>query len=54
MCKYPLLGVTVTFSQSTYNVNENDMMVQPVITLSIPAAFNITIRIRDVGRSASS
>ena len=54
MCKISLIDVTVNFDQSTYNVNENSRMVQPVITLSNPAAFDIRIRIRDVGRSALS
>ena len=53
MCKISL-GVTVTFNQSTYTINENSRMVQPVITLSNPAAFDITIRIRDRGRTALS
>ena len=55
MCKISL-GVTVNFDQSTYTVNENDVIVQPEITLSNPAAFPIRIilRIRDVRRTATS
>ena len=49
-----LLGVTVNFSQSTYSVNENDVIVQPVITLSNPAAFPFRVRIRDNTMSAQS
>ena len=54
MCKISLIDMIVNFDQSTYNVNENSRMAQPVITLSNPAAFDIRIRIRDVGRSAIS
>ena len=53
MCKISL-GVTVTFNQSSYTINENNRIVQPEITLSNPAAFDITIRIRDRERTASS
>ena len=49
-----LLVVTVNFSQQTYTTNENDEVFQPVIVLSNPAAFDVRIRIRDVGRTAIS
>ena len=54
MCKISLLGVTINFDQSAYIVNENDVILQPVITLSNPAAFSVRIRIRDNTMTAQS
>ena len=48
------VDVVVSFNQSTYTINENDGPVQPVITLSNPASFDVRIRVRDVMRSAIS
>ena len=38
---------TVSFSQSTYSVNENDGSAQPVLVLSNPSSTDITVRVRD-------
>lgn len=51
---YTYIGVTVFFSQSTYTINENDQVVQPVLVLSNPLSFNDTIKVRDASRSARS
>ena len=40
--------VIINFSQSTYSVNENDGLVQPVLILSNPSVFDITLQIRDI------
>ena len=47
------IGVRVSFNQSSYTVYENDEVL-PVLTLSNPSSFDVTIRIRDTEGSAKS
>ena len=41
------------FSQSSYIVNENDGLVQPVLVLSNPASTDITVVVEDISHNAS-
>ena len=45
--------ITVSFSQSTYSVNEDDGLVQPVLVLSNPSSTNITVQVRDTSNTAT-
>ena len=47
------VGVRVSFNQSSYTVYENDELL-PVLTLSNPSSFDVTIRIRDAEVTAMS
>lgn len=38
----------INFNQSAYDVNENDSPAQPVLILSNPSVFDITLQIRDI------
>ena len=44
---YLLSVIMVKFSQSTYSVNEDDGLVQPVLVLSNPSSTDITVQVRD-------
>ena len=46
--------ITVSFSQSTYSINENSGPVQPVLVLSSPSTFGITIEIMNDDNTAIS
>ena len=46
-------AATVSFSQSTYRVNENEGLVQPVLVLSNPSSINVTVRVTDEGGTAT-
>ena len=48
------VDITITFSQSTYNVNEDDGPVQPVLVLSNPSSTDITVQVRDTQNTATS
>ena len=39
-------AITVRFSPSTYSVNEDDGLVQPVLVLSNPSSTDITVQVR--------
>ena len=47
------LAITITFSQSTYSVDEDDGPAQPVLVLSNPSATGFTVRVREVEGSAT-
>ena len=47
------VGVTVSFSQPAYTVNEGDRLVQPVLLFSNPSSFEVRVRIRDSSQSAT-
>ena len=51
---YHLLAITITFSQTTYDVDEDDGPAQPVLVLSNPSATAFTVRVREVPRTATS
>jgi len=40
-----LLVANVSFSQSTYSVDEDDGPVQPVLVLSNPSSTDITVQV---------
>ena len=48
------LVVTIRFSQSTYNVDEDDGPAQPVLVLSNPSSTDITVQVFDNDVSATS
>ena len=48
-----LLVTSVKFSQSTYSVNENSGVVQPVLVLSIPSSTDITVEVISTDGSAT-
>ena len=41
-----LIDVSVSFSQSTYSVDENNGPAQPVLVLSNPSSTDITVQVR--------
>ena len=48
-----ILGTTLSFSQSTFYVNENDGPALPVLALSVPAPFDITVYISSFNKHLS-
>ena len=50
---YPIV-ITVTFNESSYNVNEGNGKVQLILLLSNPSSTNITIQLRDRQNTAKS
>ena len=44
---------TVSFSQSTYRVGEDDGVIQPQVVLSNPSSTDITLQVTDTGISAT-
>ena len=50
---YLLTAATVTFSQSVYNVKENNGFVQLEIFLSYPSSANITVQLLGTDGSAT-
>ena len=38
---------TVRFGQSAYSIIEDNGMIQPILILSIPSSFDITIQVED-------
>ena len=48
-----ITAITVSFSQSTYSVNEDDGSVQPVLVLSTPSSTDITVQVRDDSNTAT-
>ena len=48
-----LLVTSVKFSQSTYSVNENSGVVQPVLVLSNPSSTDITVEVTSTDGSAT-
>ena len=47
------IDITITFSQSTYSVNENNESVQLVLVLSNPSSTDIPVRVRDTNNTAT-
>ena len=47
------IAITVSFSQSTYSVNEGDGVVQPVLVLSNPSLTDITVQVRSNDNTAT-
>ena len=48
-----LIDVTVNFEQQTYNVNEDDGKVEPVLILSNPSSTAITVEVFSTDGSAT-
>ena len=48
----PFVVCAVSFSQSTYSVNEDDGPAQPVLVLSNPSSINITVQVINTDGSA--
>ena len=42
------------FGNRTYSVDEDSGPAQPVLVLSDPSSMNITVEVRDIGRTATS
>ena len=51
---YHLVAITIMFSETTYDVDEDDGSARPVLVLSNPSSTVITVRVREVERSAAS
>ena len=51
-CLFP--AITVNFNQSTYSVNEDAGLAQPVLVLSNPSSTDITVQVRDTQNTATS
>ena len=45
--------VIINFNQPTYTITEDNGPAQPMLTLSNPSIFNITIQIMDINDSLS-
>ena len=48
------VAITVSFSQTTYSVDEDDGPAQPVLVLSNPSSTDITVQVRDTENTATS
>ena len=46
--------ITVRFSETTYNFNEDAGLAQPVLVLSNPSSTDITVVVRDDQNTATS
>ena len=51
---YHLVAITITFSETTYDIDEIAGPARPVLVLSNPSATEFTVRVREVERSATS
>ena len=47
------VGATVSFNKSAYRVNEGYGPVQPILVLSNPSSFAITVQVTDTGNTAT-
>ena len=47
------IDTTITFSQSTYSVDENNGSVRIVLVLSNPSSTDITVQVRDSNNTAT-
>ena len=48
------IAITISFNQSTYHVNENDMTVEIVAILSNPSSTDVTVEITSSDTTATS
>ena len=39
------IGLTLKFNQSVYSVDEDEELVQPVLALSNPSSYHITVEV---------
>ena len=46
-------GIVVNFEQMTYNIDEDNGLVQPVLVLSNPSSTTITIEVLSIDESAT-
>ena len=49
-----LSAITITFSETTYNVDEDAGPAQPVLVLSNPSSTAFTVRVREQSGTATS
>lgn len=54
MTFYDLLAASVFFSQLTYDVDEGDGQVQPMLILSNPTSFNVIIEVMVSERNSTA
>jgi len=47
------IAITVSFSRSTYSVDEDDGVVGPQLVLSNPSSTDITVQVRDIQIAAT-
>ena len=47
-----MIVIAVSLSQSTYNVNEDDTLLQPTLIFSNPSSADITIEVLSTNGSA--
>ena len=50
---YITTAITVKFNQSTYRINEDGRLVQPVLVLTNPSSFDITVQIINNNNNAT-
>ena len=48
-----LIVNVISFSQSTFNVDEDDGPAQPILVLSNPSSTDITVQVRDTQNTAT-
>ena len=53
IANFYLTAATVSFAQLTYNVNEDDEIVEPVLVLSNPSSSVITVQVFSTDGSAT-
>ena len=54
MFAYLLVDIVLRFNQTVYSVNEDDGIVQPVLVLSNPSSYDVTIQVNDDEITATS
>ena len=52
ICSSFLVAITVTFSQTTYSVNENAGPARPELVLSNPSSTDFTVEVFNTNRTA--
>ena len=52
-CDLLITDITIKFNQSSYNVDEDGGVVQPVLVLNRQSSTNITVYIRDNSNNAT-
>ena len=51
---YLLVDIVLRFNQTVYRVNEDDGVVHPVLVLSNPSSYDVTIQVIDDEITATS
>ena len=50
---YLFVAITISFNESTYNVDESAELLQSVLVLSNPSSTNITVEVFSIDGSAT-